>query len=144
MPQSFHDICSPNKYIYQFFIITTTLKTFRQLLCLKMLTRQVRSFALLHRRLIHPARCNRQHSSKPEHPFTRTVRILSEDLKNLTNIKKYNEKIRNLFPSHADVVIIGGGAMGSSIAYWLKEKTGKDSLEVVVLEKDPTVSLCLV
>lgn len=46
-----------------------------------------------------------------------------------------------MFPRHTDVVIIGGGAMGSSIAYWLKEKTGKDSLEVVVLEKDPTVSL---
>lgn len=108
-----------------------------------MLTRQVRSVALLQRRLFHFTRCHRQYN-KPEHPFSRTVRILSDDLKNLTNIKKYNEKMKNFFPSHTDVVIIGGGAMGSSIAYWLKEKTGNEALDVVVLEKDPTVSLFLV
>lgn len=38
-----------------------------------------------------------------------------------------------------DVVIIGGGAMGSSTAYWLKKKAQND-LNVLVIEKDPTVT----
>lgn len=105
-----------------------------------MLTRQLRTFIHFQKRLFHSSKVNRQ-KGKSEHPFKRTVRILSEDFKNLTNIKEYNKKIQNLFPSHADVVIIGGGAMGSSIAYWLKEKTGKEGLDIIVLEKDPTVSL---
>lgn len=104
-----------------------------------MFSRQVRTLAFLHKRFFHSSRSNR-HTSTGEHPFKRAMRILSDDLKHLTRRKEYNEKIRNMFPSHVDVVIIGGGAMGSSIAYWLKEKTGKDALDIVVLEKDPTVS----
>jgi hypothetical protein len=45
-----------------------------------------------------------------------------------------------IFPNYCDVLIIGGGAIGSSIAYWCKH-TGKGSLRVVVVEKDPTVRL---
>ncbi|XP_015120491.1 FAD-dependent oxidoreductase domain-containing protein 1 isoform X2 [Diachasma alloeum] len=41
------------------------------------------------------------------------------------------------YPSHVDVVVIGGGAIGSSIAYWLK-KMSNGGLSVVVIEKDPT------
>lgn len=41
--------------------------------------------------------------------------------------------------SECDVVVIGGGVIGSSIAYWLKKKVYKD-MRVVVVEKDPTVS----
>ncbi|XP_067625045.1 FAD-dependent oxidoreductase domain-containing protein 1 [Eurosta solidaginis] len=36
-----------------------------------------------------------------------------------------------------NVVIIGGGAIGSSTAYWLKKRASKD-LSVIVLERDPT------
>lgn len=43
-------------------------------------------------------------------------------------------------PNHVDIVIIGGGAMGSSIAYWLKEMSGEHGLRILVVEKDPTVS----
>lgn len=43
------------------------------------------------------------------------------------------------FQSNCDVLIIGGGGVGSSIAYWLK-KRAFGGLNVVVLEKDPTVS----
>lgn len=48
---------------------------------------------------------------------------------------------RGLPPERADVVIIGGGVIGWSIAYWLKRKLmSRDSLRVVLVEKDPTVS----
>lgn len=42
-----------------------------------------------------------------------------------------------MFQSHCDVLIIGGGGIGSSIAHWLKKKA-HDGLSVVVVEKDPT------
>lgn len=38
-----------------------------------------------------------------------------------------------------NVVVIGGGAVGSSTAYWLKKRANRD-LSVIVLERDPTVS----
>ncbi|XP_017344386.1 FAD-dependent oxidoreductase domain-containing protein 1 [Ictalurus punctatus] len=48
---------------------------------------------------------------------------------------------RGLPPERADVVIIGGGVIGWSIAYWLKRKLmSRDSLRVVLVEKDPTYS----
>lgn len=99
-----------------------------------MFTRQLRS--LVNKRLVHSGRWD-----QGENPIWRTIRILSDDLKGLKNLKKYNEEIRMQFPRHCDVVIIGGGAMGSSIAYWLKEKSGKEGLDIVVIEKDPTVSI---
>lgn len=40
-------------------------------------------------------------------------------------------------PQTSDVVVIGGGVMGSSIAYWLKKTVYKDSC-IVVIERDPT------
>ncbi len=44
-------------------------------------------------------------------------------------------------PERADVVIVGGGVVGWSVAYWLKMKARvRDSLRVLVVEKDPTVS----
>lgn len=43
-------------------------------------------------------------------------------------------------PQHCDVLIIGGGCMGSSIAYWLKQRA-LEGLRIVVVEKDPTVML---
>lgn len=82
----------------------------------------------------------REHQKRGEHPILRTIRILSDDLKNLTRIKEHSRRIKEMFPRHVDVVIIGGGAMGSSIAYWLKEKSSREALDVVVLEKDLSVS----
>ena len=39
-----------------------------------------------------------------------------------------------------DVAIVGGGAMGSSVAYFLKRRM--PSLAVTVVERDPTYKEC--
>lgn len=92
-------------------------------------------------RLFH---ISKQNSAKREHPLHRTIRILKNDFKRVINYDfkgKFAADLDNLFPTHADIVIIGGAAMGSSIAYWLKEKSSRDGLSIVVYEKDRTVSL---
>ncbi|XP_044727482.1 FAD-dependent oxidoreductase domain-containing protein 1-like isoform X2 [Chrysoperla carnea] len=75
-----------------------------------------------------------------EHPFNRTGRILGNDMKTVKSWfsgKKPNYKGHDGFPSHCDVCIIGGGAIGSSIAFWLKRRA-KHGVSVVVVEKDCT------
>ncbi|XP_076161419.1 FAD-dependent oxidoreductase domain-containing protein 1 [Ptiloglossa arizonensis] len=42
-----------------------------------------------------------------------------------------------IISQYCDIVIIGGGVMGSSIAYWLKKRIYNDS-RIIVIEKDPT------
>ncbi|XP_070156253.1 FAD-dependent oxidoreductase domain-containing protein 1 [Polyergus mexicanus] len=44
---------------------------------------------------------------------------------------------REIIPDQCDILIIGGGAIGSAIAYWLKETVHKEEFHVVVVEKDP-------
>lgn len=44
-----------------------------------------------------------------------------------------------IIPNECDVLIIGGGAIGSSIAFWLRQKLHKEDFNIVVIEKDPTV-----
>lgn len=43
-------------------------------------------------------------------------------------------------PDSCDVLIIGGGGMGASSAYWLKCKTKQEKLSVLVVERDACVS----
>ncbi|KAF3840613.1 hypothetical protein F7725_006475, partial [Dissostichus mawsoni] len=51
------------------------------------------------------------------------------------------EMDRRLPPERADVVIVGGGVIGWSIAYWIKQKERvRGGVKVVVVEKDPTYS----
>lgn len=46
----------------------------------------------------------------------------------------------NLPPERADIVIVGGGVVGWSIAYWLKQKEMvRGALKIVVVERDLTV-----
>ncbi|PBC25597.1 FAD-dependent oxidoreductase domain-containing protein 1 isoform X1 [Apis cerana] len=42
-----------------------------------------------------------------------------------------------ILPENCDVVIIGGGVIGSSIAYWLKQRVYTSDFKVIVVEKDP-------
>lgn len=44
------------------------------------------------------------------------------------------------WPRSCDVLVVGGGAVGSSSAYHLTQRAGKD-LSVVVLEQDFTVRI---
>lgn len=47
----------------------------------------------------------------------------------------------HLPPEHSDIVIVGGGIMGWSVAYWLKKMlTKQKAYNVLVVERDPTVS----
>uniref|UniRef100_A0A1B0A538 FAD dependent oxidoreductase domain-containing protein n=1 Tax=Glossina pallidipes TaxID=7398 RepID=A0A1B0A538_GLOPL len=98
------------------------------------------------------------------HPLTRTLNVLKNDMKKVrdfflpnnwtskgtetteTSTLNNNEKrfegekgnsSDDVFQTHCDVLVIGGGGVGSSVAFWLKEKA-RDGLNVVVVERDPT------
>lgn len=108
-------------------------------------TQDILSKLLINKRHLHKtAVINVEH----ENPLWRTFRILRDDLKVgkrlLLNENPAELLANRLFPQFVDVLIIGGGAIGSSIAYWLKERTIKDGLNVTVVEKDPLVSTCIV
>lgn len=97
-----------------------------------------------------------------EDPIARTHRILKDDVKSLKkyiplmNEKSVSENVAmfkhtlfgggdgypedQIFPSHCDVLIIGGGAIGSSIAYFLKDRA-REGLRIAVLEKDSTYEM---
>ncbi|XP_055129659.1 FAD-dependent oxidoreductase domain-containing protein 1 isoform X9 [Symphalangus syndactylus] len=47
----------------------------------------------------------------------------------------------HLPPEHSDVVIVGGGVLGLSVAYWLKKlESGRNAIRVLVVERDHTYS----
>lgn len=72
-----------------------------------------------------------------KNPIKKTIDILALDMPSIISKKK----ARYVYPEHADIVIIGGGYIGSSVAYWLKTRAG-EGLSIVVLEKDFSVSKC--
>lgn len=50
---------------------------------------------------------------------------------------EYEDK--KIFPKTVDVLIVGGGVIGSSIAYWIQNKC-RDGITIAVVEKDSTVN----
>ncbi|XP_042205554.1 FAD-dependent oxidoreductase domain-containing protein 1-like [Homarus americanus] len=92
---------------------------------------------------------------KYANPLQRTIGILSDDVKGFffgvqsrfpTTGKTLDggdprpepqDRLGEVWPSHCDVLVVGGGVMGSSIAYHLKERA-LQGLNVVVVEEDPT------
>ncbi|KOC66699.1 FAD-dependent oxidoreductase domain-containing protein 1 [Habropoda laboriosa] len=42
-----------------------------------------------------------------------------------------------IIPQQCDIIIIGGGVIGSSIAYWLKKRVYSQDFKVIVVERDP-------
>ena len=115
-------------------------------------------------RVAYSENINEADLPRSEHPVSRTGRILKNDFKRVGNwvqdkvnfFRKMNPRqtryaapiesidhfIQNrenvtMFQSHCDVLVIGGGGIGASIAYWLK-KRAQEGLNVVVVEKDPT------
>ncbi|KAF2881130.1 hypothetical protein ILUMI_25041 [Ignelater luminosus] len=88
------------------------------------------------------------HNTKPRyeeriHPLRRTIKVLTQDIKLAAKPREERAAIiSNIFPRHVDIVIIGGAAVGSSIAYFLKHKTGINGLRIAVIEKDATYGKC--
>lgn len=95
-------------------------------------------------------------------PISRTFGIMSNDIRNyFGRVKNLNPftpndssssqlsesnslssvaaQRENIFPSHCDILVVGGGIMGTSIAYHLKERA-LQGLNIVVVEQDNTVS----
>lgn len=53
----------------------------------------------------------------------------------------YSTQSNAAIPEKCDVCIIGGGAMGSSTAFWLKRQPEGKNLKVVVIERDNQVCI---
>lgn len=79
-------------------------------------------------------------SKIPIRGVTKAARLFASQATNGTVKTTTSNCDKNDLPSNCDIAIIGGGAVGSSIAYWLKERVG-DDLKVVVIEKDRCVSI---
>ena len=74
-------------------------------------------------------------SNRPiENPMERSLDQLHLD-KTKMKSKFYIEG----YLAYYDVVIIGGGAMGCSVAFWLAQRFQKDGMNILVVERDPQV-----
>lgn len=74
-----------------------------------------------------------------EKPNKTLTKHILPDFNGMVEMLGTHEPNSKIFPSHVDICIIGGGAIGSSIAYFLKERA-KHGLNIAVVEKDKTVS----
>ncbi|XP_008547168.1 FAD-dependent oxidoreductase domain-containing protein 1 [Microplitis demolitor] len=83
----------------------------------------------------------------PEHPVLRTMRVMGKEVRDIKQQfffwkeptpPDWDEwEIDSTgFPTHFDVLIIGGGIMGMCAAYWMK-KEGGNGFQVVVVEDKP-------
>lgn len=77
-----------------------------------------------------------------ENPLERCKRFVKRDINQIVQIVNdpFNEyQDDKIFPKTVDILIVGGGVIGSSIAYWLQNKC-RDGLKIAVLEKDLSVN----
>lgn len=70
-------------------------------------------------------------------PLKRAFRILKNEFKDIIQ-GKFSLPESKVFPSHVDVLVVGGGIIGSSIAYWIRSKIFGE-FRVCVIDKDLTV-----
>lgn len=77
-----------------------------------------------------------QGTPTPSDPLGRAARIFKRDIINLSK-GRLDVPESEVFPAYVDVAIIGGGIVGSSIAFWLKHRVAQ-GLNVLVIEKDPS------
>ncbi|KAJ0181761.1 hypothetical protein K1T71_002483 [Dendrolimus kikuchii] len=87
---------------------------------------------IVNRKLISKSNIILRSYSSNKNPMSRTWNVIKKDIPVL-----FGKKKDILYPEHADIVIIGGGLIGASVAYWLKTRAG-EGLSIVVLEKDFT------
>ncbi|XP_015175580.1 PREDICTED: FAD-dependent oxidoreductase domain-containing protein 1 isoform X1 [Polistes dominula] len=73
----------------------------------------------------------------PNKPVGHKKRVTVKSWNDDEGAKKLLDECLMNVPQRSDVTIIGGGVIGSSIAYWLKKRFPKD-FHVVVIEQDPT------
>ncbi|XP_049827366.1 FAD-dependent oxidoreductase domain-containing protein 1-like [Schistocerca gregaria] len=77
---------------------------------------------------------------KFRHPLSRTSGTLNADLRSIKSLIPFVPKqpyAKKHFSDQCDVVVIGGGAVGSSVAFWLKTRV-RNGVRVIVIEKDPS------
>lgn len=70
-------------------------------------------------------------ASPNDHPIMRSLNILG-----VTGRKDEKLQKNMKFPRHCDILIVGGGIVGCSVAYWLKQRGHDNGLQVVLVEKD--------
>lgn len=64
--------------------------------------------------------------------------LLKKELSDIVNLRVGRNENLPPVPRETDIAIIGGGAVGLSVAYWLKRRFPR-GFNVTVVEKDPTV-----
>ncbi|CAG2104745.1 unnamed protein product [Medioppia subpectinata] len=69
--------------------------------------------------------------------FKRAVNIIKDDLSLLKEGRIHRAPYEQPFPHQVDIAIFGGGIIGSSIAYFLKQRAPQ-SFTCAVIERDPT------
>ncbi|CAG2170187.1 unnamed protein product, partial [Oppiella nova] len=67
----------------------------------------------------------------------RAIRIIKDDLSLLKEGRIHRPPYEQPFPHQVDIAIFGGGIIGSSIAYFLKQRAPQ-SFSCAVIERDPT------
>ncbi|XP_007244777.3 FAD-dependent oxidoreductase domain-containing protein 1 [Astyanax mexicanus] len=119
----------------------------------------MRGYPLLIRTLSGPAHRALTHRTgpTPRRSFSTSPRARKDFFQDLDNqFKAFRDKATaampgsdwspiqqnpGLPPERADIVIVGGGVIGWSIAYWLKKKERvRDGVRVLLVEKDPSYS----